>query len=318
MPKIVVTDGYTLNPGDLSWDHLKELGEVQVYDRTAPELLLDRATGAEVLVVNKQLITAETMQLLPDLRLIAVSATGYNNVDTEAARQHDIQVANVVGYSTPAVVQHVFALLLSLINKVDDHHTSVQKGEWSSKPDFSYTLSPIPELTDLTLGIYGFGRIGQAVAQAALAFGMPVIAHHKYPQRDAMPGVRFVELETLFEQANVITLHAPLTKDNEEIVNQQLLSRMPQPSYLINTGRGGLINEADVSTALQSGLLTGAGLDVLSQEPPPVDHPLLQAPNCRITPHMAWSTQAARQRLLDEVVLNIQAYLKGKDRNRIV
>ncbi|MEL7248218.1 MAG: D-2-hydroxyacid dehydrogenase [Bacteroidota bacterium] len=318
MTKIVVLDGYTLNPGDLNWNTLQALGEVEIYDRTDTKHLLERAAEADILVVNKQIINAEAMSQLPALRFIAVSATGYNNVDIAAARQHGIQVSNVVGYSTPAVVQQVFALLLALINKVAEHHQSVHEGKWSQHEDFSYTLYPIPELTDLTMGIYGLGRIGQAVAKAALAFGMKVLAHHKHPQRDAMPGVSFVDLEELFAQSNIVSLHAPLSAKNEMIVDKQLLSRMPQPSYLINTGRGGLINEQDVLECLQNGTLTGAGLDVLSQEPPPDDHPLLQAPNCVITPHLAWATQAARKRLLNEVVLNIQAFLNGQQRNSVV
>lgn len=318
MPKIVVLDGYTLNPGDLSWEQLKNIGEVEIYDRTSPDLLLESADDAEILVVNKQVIDKETMASLPNLKLIAVSATGYNNVDTAAAKANNIAVANVSGYSTPAVVQHVFALLLGLINQVDAHDKSVRQGDWASAKDFSYTLSPLHELTSLRLGIYGFGRIGQAVARAALAFGMEVLATHKHPVRDAMEGVKFVELEELFDRCHIVSLHAPLSVSNSEIVNHSLLSRMPKPAYLINTGRGGLVKEADVLTCLQDGTLTGAGLDVLSQEPPPADHPLIQAPNCLITPHVAWATRAARQRLLHDVIQNIEAFLQGEDRNRVV
>ncbi len=318
MTKIIVLDGHTLNPGDLSWSALQNQGEVQIYERTPSSMLLERAREAEILVVNKQVIDAKIMAQLSKLRFIAVSATGYNNVDIAAAKQHGVQVANVVGYSTPAVAQQVFALLLALINKVDAHHQSVQVGVWSKCQDFSYTLSPIPELAELKFGIYGFGRIGQAVAKVALAFGMTVLAHHKHPQRDAMPGVSLVGLVALFEQSNIVSLHAPLTASNKMIINKDLLARMPKPNFLINTGRGGLINELEVLACLQEGTLSGAGLDVLSQEPPPIDHPLLQAPNCIITPHVAWATQAARQRLLEEVIRNIEAFLRGEKRNLIV
>lgn len=258
------------------------------------------------------------MAQLPSLKLIAVSATGYNNVDITAAQERGIAVANVSGYSTPAVVQHVFALLLGLINQVETYHHSVSRGDWAQAPDFSYTLSTLSELTSLRMGIYGLGRIGQAVAKVALAFGMEVLATHKHPQRDAMEGVRFVELDELFRQCNVVSLHAPLSQANSEIVDRALLSSMPKPSYLINTGRGGLINEKDLLACLEDGTLSGAGLDVLSQEPPPANHPLTQAPNCLITPHLAWATQAARSRLLGEVVRNIEAFLNNQERNRVV
>ena len=318
MSSIVVLDGFTLNPGDLSGKKLEQLGQVASYDRPPPELFADRAAQAEILVVNKHKIGASEMDALSGLKLIAVSATGYNNVDTQAAQERGIRVVNVSGYSTPAVVQHVFALLLGLINKVEAHDASVKTGGWSAQQDFSYTLSTIAEISTLKLGIYGFGRIGQAVAQVGLAFGMEVLSHHKHPQRDATPGVTFVSLEELFRQSNVVSLHAPLNDSNRGIVNKDLLELMPTPAYLINTGRGGLINEMDVLQALKNGKLSGAGLDVLSQEPPPVDHPLLRAPNCLITPHVAWATQAARQRLLDEVIQNIEAFRRGEDRNVVV
>ncbi|RMF03645.1 MAG: D-2-hydroxyacid dehydrogenase [Bacteroidetes bacterium] len=317
MPTITVLDGYTLNPGDLSWAPLHELGDCHIYDRTAEHESLDRSTDADIILVNKHPITAELLARLPKLRYIGVMATGYNNIDLEAARRQGIAVTNVAGYSTPSVVQHVFALLLELLNRTADHHHSVQRGEWSAQADFSYTLQPIPELASLTLGIYGFGRIGQAVARVALAFGMQVLAHHKHPQRDAMEGVTFVDLAQLFSRSNVISLHAPLTAHNAKVVNAARLTSMPHPAYLINTGRGGLVDEQALRHALQTQQIQGAGLDVLSSEPPPAEHPLLGIDNCIITPHIAWASVAARQRLLDETVANIRAFLQGQRRNRI-
>ena len=315
MPELVVLDGYTLNPGDLAWDALSALGSLTVYDRTPAELVVERARQATIILVNKQLISAEILAALPQLRFIAVTATGYNNVDVAAARQREIAVANVAGYGTLAVAQHVFALLLEMTNKVAAHHASVQQGDWSRQVDFSYTLEPILELSSLRLGIYGLGRIGQAVAKVALALGMQVSAHHKHPQRDALPGVDFVDLPTLFSTCNVVTLHAPLNAENDQIVDRSLLERMPAPAFLINTGRGGLVNETDLLYCLEKGRLTGVALDVLSAEPPAPDHPLLSAPNCIITPHMAWASVSARQRLLTETVLNVQAFLAGEPRN---
>lgn len=315
MINIVVLDGHTLNPGDLSWEPLQALGQVTIFPRTAPEDLLTRAAQADILLVNKQILNAETLSQLERLQFIGVTATGYNNVDIAAAHRLGIPVANVAGYSTPAVAQQVFAMLLALTNKVMAHHQSVQKGDWTAQQDFSYTLGTIIELQDLTIGIYGFGKIGQAVAKIALAMGMKVLAHHKHPVRDAMDGVVFVDLPTLFSASNIVSLHAPLTPENEAVVDRDLLTSMPKPSFLINTGRGGLVNEADLRDCLQAGLISGAALDVLSSEPPPADHPLLGIDNCIITPHIAWASQAARQRLLQEVVTNVQAFLDGEARN---
>jgi glycerate dehydrogenase len=261
----------------------------------------------------------EQFKQLPRLRAVFVTATGVNNIDLAAARARRIAVYNVAGYGTPAVAQHVFALLLALANRPEAHSRSVKAGDWSAQEDFCYTLGPIPELATLTLGIYGFGRIGQAVATIARAFGMRVLAHHKHPARDARPGVTFVDLPTLFRESHVITLHAPLTAENEKIVSAELLASMPSPAYLINTGRGGLVDEEALLAALQTGQLAGAALDVLGAEPPPEDHPLFAQPNCLLTPHMAWATQASRQRLLDATVDNVRDFLAGgKGENRLV
>ncbi len=314
-PKITVLDGHTLNPGDLSWDALSSLGEVIIYDQTPSEQVLQRAEGADIILVNKALLREPVLSALPDLKCIVVTATGYNNVDVAAARSMGITVCNAVGYSTEAVVQHVFALLLELSNGVGEHSRSVHQGYWSSQPHFAYTLHPIHELTGSTMGIYGFGNIGRRVAEVAQAFGMQVIATHKHPERDARPGVRFVDLETLFEQSDVVSLHAPLSAANAGIVNAALLNRMKPSAWLINTGRGGLINEEDLRAALEAGRLAGAGLDVLSVEPPPSAHPLIGAPNCVITPHLAWASVQARRRLMSISVENVRAFLEGTPQN---
>jgi len=314
-PKIVVLDGYTLNPGDLSWQALKALGDVVIFERSSRAETLERAQDADIILTNKTIIDAEILEQLPKLRCICVLATGFNNINTEAASANSIPVCNVAGYSTTAVAQHVFALLLELTNRVGDHDQDVQAGGWAKNRDFSYTLSPIPELAGKTMGIYGFGRIGQQVAKIALAFGMKVLAKHKHPKRDAMPGVEFVDIKTLFAQSDVVTLHAPLTDKNAGVVNNDLLAGMKSTAYLINTARGGLINEPDLKEALEKNVIAGAALDVLSQEPPRNDHPLIGLHNCIITPHIAWASVEARQRLMDETIKNVEAFLNGKPRN---
>lgn len=317
MKKITVLDGYTLNPGDLSWDGLSALGTLQVYDRTPQEALVERATGADILIVNKAPITSEIIAQLPDLQYIGVTATGFNNIDIEAASKRDIVVCNVSGYGTAAVAQHVFALLLALTNQVSEHHQSVLKGQWATCPDFCYTLAPLIELQGLTMGIYGFGRIGRQVAVIAQAFGMHVLATHKHPERDAMAGVQFVELDDLFRNSDVVSLHAPLTSDNKEIVDAALLRQMKRSAFLINTSRGALIHEKDLLWALENGWLGGAALDVLSVEPPPADHILIGAPHCIITPHNAWASRAARSRLLDATIENLRSFLGGMAKNKV-
>ena len=315
MPKIVVLDGYTLNPSDLSWSALETLGEVVVYDRTAPNEILLRASGATMLLVNKCPLREDILKQLPELRYIGVTATGYNNIDLAAAQAQGITVCNAVGYGTHAVAQHVFALLFALTNRIESHHQSVLQGDWRNCLDFCYTLSPIIELAGKTIGIYGFGKIGQKVADIALAMDMKVLATHKHPERDARPNVQFISLETLFQESDVITLHAPLSTENNQIVNQFLLRKMKPSAYLINTGRGQLVHEADLKAALEEGILAGAGLDVLSAEPPKENNILIGAKNCLITPHIAWATTASRARLMKVVADNIEAFLKGKPQN---
>ncbi len=312
MPKIVVFDGYTLNPGDLSWEKLKELGDIAIYDRTPNEKLAERGKDADIIVINKQIIGQEELNLLPNVQFICISATGTNNVDFEATKARNILVSNVRNYGTPAVAQHVFAMLLQVVNGIKQHDQDVKNGGWSRCPDFSYHLFPITELNAKTLGIYGFGQIGQAVAKIGQAFGMKIIAHHKHPERDAKEGVQFVDLDTLFQESDVLSLHAPLTAHNKSIINRKNLQQMKSSAILINTGRGGLVHEEDLFNALQQRTIHAAALDVLTQEPPLFDHPFYQLDNIILTPHNAWATQAARQRLLNGVIENIKAYLAGK------
>ncbi|MEM1326834.1 MAG: D-2-hydroxyacid dehydrogenase [Bacteroidota bacterium] len=314
-PSIVYLDGYTLNPGDLDWSSLTDLGDVKIYDRSNGDEIVDRAKAAEIVLVNKAELTAERIEQLPNLKYIGVTATGYNIVDLEAASECNIPVCNAANYSTPGVAQHVFALLLELTNRVGDHDKSVQNGDWASSADFAYTLQTLPELAEKTMGIYGLGNIGNKVADIALAFDMKVISLHKHPKRDARPGVEFVDKDTLLRESDVLSLHAPLSEKNKYFINAESLKMMKPTAYLINTGRGGLVHEADLRAALLAGEIKGAGVDVLSKEPPPADHPLFGLPNCIITPHVAWATKESRERLLEICVENIKAFLKGEPRN---
>ncbi|WP_291913183.1 D-2-hydroxyacid dehydrogenase [Chitinophaga sp. CB10] len=315
MKQIVVLDGYALNPGDLSWDGLKALGNVTIYDRTPEELVVERARDAEIVLTNKSILNAASIAALPKLEYIGVIATGYNVVDIAAAKERGIPVTNVPAYSTAAVAQLTFALILELCHHAGAHSVAVHQGRWSSSKDFSFWDFPLVELEGKTLGIVGLGQIGQAVARIGLAFGMQVIAHHKHPERDKMEGVRFVDLAACFKEADVVSLHTPMSAANKEFVNAALLDTMKRSAFLINTSRGGLINEADLEAALRSGRIAGAGVDVLSTEPPAADNPLLGAPNIVITPHIAWATSAARGRLLSAVVDNLDAFLSGRAKN---
>jgi glycerate dehydrogenase len=320
MKNIVILDGYTANPGDLSWLALEVLGHLTIFDRTPPELVAKRAADADILLTNKAVLSAETLSHLPRLRLISVTATGYNVVDMAAAQRLGITVCNVRGYAANAVAQHVFAMVLALSNRIAEHSQDAKAGGWASSLDWSYTLSPIWELTGKTMGIYGFGQIGQRVADIALAFGMRVIAHHKHPERDQRRGVDFVSFDDLLAQSDVLSLHAPLTAENQGIINQGSLAQMKRTALLINTGRGGLVVEVDLKTALENGTIAAAGLDVLSEEPPRngpegASNVLLDVKNCLITPHIAWATKEARQRLIAESVENVRAFLAGTPRN---
>ncbi len=309
--KIVVLDGYTLNPGDLDWGSLCALGEVVLYDRSSVDLVASRIQGAEVVLTNKVALSREVIHQSPNLRYIGVLATGFNIVDIVAAKERNIVVSNVPAYGTASVAQHTFALMFELMTHVGMHAQSVHNGDWSSQPDFSYSKTPLLELDGKTLGIVGLGKIGQAVARIALAMGMSVTASHSHPERDRMEGVTFIDTETCFREADIVSLHCPLNDRNKEFVNASLLSKMKRSSFLINVSRGPLIHEHDLADALNNEWIAGAGLDVLSQEPPPLNHPLLSAKNCIITPHIAWATQAARQRLMEIAVRNVEAFISG-------
>ncbi len=315
--KIVVLDGHALNPGDLDWGPLAAHGELQVHPRSAPGEVLERAAGAEVLLTNKVVLDADCLAQLPDLQYIGVTATGTNVVDLAAAKARGIVVTNVPAYSTPSVAEHVFALLLALARRVEGHSTLVREGRWSASPDFSFWDGELVELAGRRLGLVGFGAIGQAVARIGLAFGMRILVNTGHPERHRgdLPGVSFLALEELLAGSDVVSLHCPLTPETEHLLDARRLALMRPGAFLINTGRGPLVDEAALATALNEGRLAGAGLDVLSSEPPSPGNPLLAARNCLITPHIAWATRASRSRLLDVVVANVAAFLAGKPRN---
>ena len=308
---IVVLDGFTTNPGDLSWEPLTALAPCTVWDRTAPDDVIARLGDAEIALTNKTLLHGETLAALPALKLISVLATGVNVVDVAAATARGITVCNVPAYSTPGVTQAVFALLLELTNRTGHHSASVHAGRWSAGPDFSYWDGTLVELAGLTLGIVGYGAIGSAVAAVGRALGMRILGNRRMAEGPIPEGGAFVSLDRLFQESDVISLHCPLTPETKGLVNAARLSQMKPTAYLINTARGPLVEEADLLAALQTGALAGAGLDVLSVEPPAPDHPLLQAPNCVITPHIAWATRAARQRLIAQSAANIAAFMAG-------
>lgn len=314
--RIVVLDGYTLNPGDNPWDELARLGDLQVHDRTLTADIVGRASGAEILLTNKTPLTRATLERLPDLRFIGVLATGYNVVDVGAARERGIPVANVPEYGTDSVAQHTFALLLELCHHVGRHDAAVKAGQWTQSNDFCFWDPPPIELAGLTIGIVGFGRIGQRVGALAHAFGMSVAA--AVPTRRSTPPYepfRWMEMEELFSSADVVTLHCPLTPDNERFVDHALLARMKSSAFLLNTARGPLIDERALADALNANRLAGAAIDVVSIEPIRNDNPLLTARNCLITPHMAWGSLAARKRLMTATVRNVEAFLLGQPTN---
>ena len=311
--KIVVLDGYTMNPGDLSWEGLERLGECTVYDRTPPEKVVERAAGAEIILTNKVPFDRERLARLPALKYIGVLATGYNIIDTAAARKRGIVVTNVPAYATRSVAQLVFALVLELAHHAGDHSRGVHESRWTRSPDFCYWDWPLVELDGLVMGIVGFGRIGRAVADMARAFGMKVLAHDA--AAPPQTGAESVDLETLFRRSDVVSLHCPLTPETEDLVNAKRLALMKPTALLINTSRGPVVNERDLADALNTGRIAGAGLDVLSTEPPKADNPLLGAKNCILTPHIAWATRAARERLMKTVVANVRAFLAGRPQN---
>ena len=315
--KIVVLDGYCLNPGDLSWEDMASLGDLRVYDRTSPAELLNRAEGAEVLITNKTLITGNDMEALPQLKYIGVLATGYNVVDVESAKEKGIVVTNIPAYSTNSVAQMVFAHLLNITQRVGHYACMNRQGKWSDNADFCYWDTELIELNDKWMGIIGFGNIGQATARIALSFGMKVGVFTSKAQSELPGGVKKMSLEEIFKNCDVVSLHCPLTPSTQEMVNVERLNLMKPNAILINTGRGPLINEQDLADALNEGKILAAGLDVLSTEPPLSTNPLLSARNCFITPHIAWATKEARIRLMRIAVNNLNEFMKGNIINNV-
>ena len=316
MAKIVVLDGFALNPGDLSWSEIERLGELTVYPRTAPEEFDERAKGAEILLTNKTVIDAERMARLPSLRYISVLATGYNVVDGKAARARGIPVSNVPGYSTESVVQSAIGHLLNLAQGLAEHTAAVRSGQWSSAPDFCFFNRSLTELSGKRLGVVGFGTIGRRVAAVARALGMETVAYGpRLTVGKDYDGTMAVTLDVLFRTSDAVTLHCPLTAENERLINASRLASMKRTAFFINTARGGLVDEAALAEALNQGQIAGAGLDVLSAEPPLSDSPLLTARNCFITPHNAWATLDARKRLMAATVANVRAFVEGTPQN---
>jgi glycerate dehydrogenase len=316
--QIVVLDGHSLNPGDLSWKGLEELGTVTLHDRTPAALVLERAANAEVVLTNKTPLGGTDLERLPRLRYIGVLATGYNIVDVAVAAKRGIVVTNVPIYGTDSVAQFVFALLLELCHHTQRHNELARSGAWSRYPDWSYYEGPLVELAGRTLGILGFGRIGRQAAVIGSAFGMHVLASDPF-RSDPPPlrSFRWVDPETLLRESDVISLHAPLTPENVGLINSERLSWMKPTAFLINTSRGGLVVEGDLANALNHGQIAGAAVDVLNQEPPSPDNPLLSAKNCIVTPHIAWATKEARSRLMGTAIENVAAFLRGQPVNVI-
>ena len=315
--KIVILDGFTTNGGDLSWNGISELGDLTVYDRTAPGELIDRCHGAEAVLTNKVIITDEVMQALPQLKYIGVMATGYNVVDIDAARRRGIVVTNVPAYSTPSVAQMVFAHLLNITNQVALHDRQVHEGRWAGNQDFCFYSAPLIELASKQMGIVGLGQTGSAVAKIALALGMRVMAFTSKSQESLPEGIIKGSLDEMFATSDVVSLHCPLTPDTKHIVNAARLATMKPSAIVINTGRGPLVNEQDLADALNNGTIAAAAVDVLSTEPPAADNPLLAARNCHITPHIAWASQAARARLIDTLASNLKGYISGNVVNNV-
>jgi glycerate dehydrogenase len=314
--KIVVLDGYTLNPGDLSWDGLEKFGDLTIYDHTPFDMTVERAKGAEIVFTNKTPLGEKELSQLEGLKYIGVLATGYNVVDIDAAKKRNIIVTNIPTYGTKSVAQMVFALLLEMTQHVQHHSDAVRNGEWSRCRDFCFWKYPLIELAGKTMGIIGFGRIGQAVADIAQAFGMKVLAYDVYKSDQShRPDFKWAELDELLTESDVISLHCPLFPETEGIINANSLKKMKKSAFLINTSRGPLVVDEDLANALNNGDIAGAALDVLSVEPPKIDNPLLKAKNCIITPHIAWATKEARSRLMDIAVDNLEQYIKGNPVN---
>lgn len=315
--KIVNLDGCSTNPGDLSWDSIERLGDFTVYERTAPNEIYERAKGAEILIINKSVITADMLDMLiPELKLVALQSTGLNAVDYEYAKKLGITVCNIPSYSTNAVAQLVFAFILQITNEVTLHSKAVKDGEWCRCPDFCFWKKPLTELTGKTIGIIGFGAIGRKVAQIAEAFDMNVLAFS--PRKKDVQGLtntKIVDLDTLLKESDIITCHCPLTSDTERLINKSNISKMKNTAIFINTSRGPVVDEQALADALNNGNIAAAGLDVLKVEPPKEDNPLLTAKNCYITPHIAWAAKETRARLINILEKNIKSFIDGNPQN---
>jgi len=314
--KIVALDGHTLNPGDLDWEAFKKLGELKVYDRTPYELTAERCAGAEIILTNKAPVGKDVLEKLPSLQYIGVTATGFNIIDTETAKRQNIVVTNVPGYGTNSVVQMTFSLLLELCLHVQKHSDAVRAGKWSASPDFCFWDFPLIELAGKTMGIIGFGDIGEKVGDLATAFGMDLMGNRRHPTDQAhRKNFRWASVDEILESADVVSIHCPLSPETKGLINKESLKRMKKSAFLLNTSRGPIIVENDLAEALNKEMIAGAGIDVLSVEPPPPDNPLLTAKNCIITPHIAWATKEARIRLMNTATENLKAFLAGKPVN---
>ncbi|HEY1010039.1 MAG: D-2-hydroxyacid dehydrogenase [Daejeonella sp.] len=314
--KIVVLDGYTLNPGDISWDGISELGDLKVHDRTPEDKIVERAGDAEIIFTNKTPLREGILKELPHLKYIGVLATGYNVVDIDYATAHGIVVANIPGYGTASVVQMTMALLLELCLHVQEHSDSVRKGDWAASPDFCYWKFPLVELAGKTMGIIGFGDIGSSVADVATAFGMNIIGSSRtQSDQSARKNFKWAEVPELLRESDVVSIHCPLLPETKGLINSESLRTMKPSSFLLNTSRGPIVVDQDLANALNNNIIAGAGIDVLSVEPPPVDSPLFRAKNCIITPHIAWATKEARSRLMDIAEKNLISFLEGKPVN---
>lgn len=313
--QIVILDSYTANPGDLSWQAFNDIGELTVYDRTQPEEIIERAKHAEIVLTNKVCLREQEIEQLPNLKYIGVLATGYNVVDIDAARQHGIVVTNVPAYSTESVAQMVFAHLLTVTNRTEHYARLNREGKWTACPDFCYWDTELTELAGKTFGIVGLGNIGNRVATIALALGMKVVAYTS-KSADSLPlGITKLTMEELLTQSDVLSLHCPLTPETHQLINRQTLQKMKPTAILINTGRGPLVNDQDVAAALSEHRLRAYCADVLSEEPPRTDNPLLKCENAFITPHIAWATKEARTRLIDVAISNVIAFIEGNPMN---
>lgn len=312
--KITILDGFTMNPGDLSYEKLSSLGELTVYERTPQDLVYERAKDSEIILTNKTVLDGSMLRLLSKLKYVGVLATGYNVVDIEVAKRLGIIVTNIPSYSTMSVAQNVFSLILTLTNHTEHYGEEFKQGVWASSQDFSYANTRLIELSGKKLGIIGYGNIGRAVANIGKAFGMEIFVSSR-KRADELSGVNKLTQDEIFSECDIISLHCALTPETYHLANSERIGRMKSTSILINTGRGPLVDEDALATALKEHRIFGAGLDVLAQEPPSIDNPLMTAPNCVVTPHISWATEESRRRLLDMAVANVKAFLEGNPQN---